>query len=833
MSFRLIEFFLMDNRDDKLSEITNRKFAQFSIGNDDENSDDERETNNRKGNSLDESAVKALERAVSHIFDRSLNQPLLGVKGDKYFEPPTPFKNELGMVNIHRPIYSQSRFTKVFGENVTERKKHRFFDSVFLPISEKRNCREIIYSIFPILLVIKAYNFKKDFPLDFLSGITTGIMRIPQSMAYALLANLTPIFGLYTAFFSAMLYPVFGGSHHMAAGAQGVVSLLIGGGTTKIIKEMASGTECNLTITKHAQETNGSIIYCDAIIAQRKIEIAITITFMVGLIQCILGICRFGFLTNYLSDPLIGGYTTAAACSVVLSQLPVMMGFKIHSDSGIFSMYNLLKEFLLSLPKTNFATLIISVICMLVLGICKFLSAKFISKMKIPIPGELIVMIGAIVFSYFTSANSIWSVNIVGEIVPGFMKPRLPEPKYMLSTIETSFSAAIVSFAIGYSISKRMALKHDYDINGNQEIFAFGFMNCIGSFFNIFAATASMSASALHESLGGVSQIANLIAGSLMLLALLFMGPLFESTPECVLSTIILINLKSILFQFCDLRLLWKVSKIDFLLWLVTFMAVIILDVDLGLGIGVMFSLITIVFRTQWPYVCLLGRIPCTDIYKNINLTPDAEEIPGIKIFRFEGSLYFASAEHFRNSIQVETGLNATKIINSKKEREKKLIKVKELLDHETHRNSESTQRLIETNIIDMNIKEVHHIIVDFSTCSFIDSVGVRTIMQVINDYNAANISVFLSNVRAAVLAMLNNSCVLYSTVNSKHIFLSVHDAVLGALEDAQYMSERNFLIKDAAIKSATRCVSRIASDPEISHSMKFYITDRLTERTH
>lgn len=552
---------------------------------------------------------------------------------------------------------------------------------------------------------------------------------------------------------------------------------------------------------------------------------------MVGLFQCFFGIFRFGFLTNYLSDPLIGGYTTAAACTVVVSQLPIMFGVHTKSYTGILNLWYLLEEFFIQLNKTNYATLIISVICFLFLAITKFMNWKFIHKIKIPIPGELLVMLGAMLFSHFTDANSRWRVHIVGPVIRGFQHPRVPDLRHVSSsTIEASFSAAIVSFAIGYSISKRMALKHDYEINGNQEIFAFGFMNSIGSFFNCFAATASMSASSLHESLGGVSQIANLIASLLLLCALLFIGPYFKPTPECVLSMIILINLKSILFQFGDLKMLWKVSKIDFLIWVVSFLAVIILDVDLGLGIGVVFSLLTIVFRTQWPYVCLLGRIPCTDIYKNINLIADAEEVEGIKIFRFEGSLYFASAEHFRQSIQNEVGLNPSKIIKAKREREMKLMKVKKLLEHDKRSDSDSAQKIMDCNIINLNCKEIHHIIVDFSTCSFIDSVGMRTIIQVINDYNMADITIFLANVRASVLEMLSNSTFLY-TVNSKHIFLSVHDAVLGALEDAKDMAEKNYIITDAAIKSATRCVSRIASDPDMSHSYRFSRSSKFSRR--
>lgn len=765
--------------------------ATFSIKEErdeaDENGDELRE--------LRQAARELVGGSKSHLSRSYSRRPILGVEGEDLY-PDSLGCGESGVMTVRRPVYSHSNFTKIFEEvQPTENNNHRFLDNVFLPKKQERpKCGNIVNQAFPIIPEMRRYDWRRNFCIDFITGITTGVMRIPQSMAYAFLAKLPPSAGLYTAFFSGLLYVIFGGSKHLVPGAQGVVSLMVGSAVSRF-------ATINATLPDALEVTSG--------------EVVVAVTFTAGVIQMALGILRLGFVTNYLSDPLIGGFTTGAACEVVVSQLKDILGLTDINHHSWFATLKTIYDVFKKIGETNVATLFISFYSLALLIAVKYANYKL--KMRFPIPGELIVMVTVILFSWLTDVAGNWGVSTVANVTEGFETPQLPQPAILGQVIDVSFSTAIVSFAIGYSIAKRLAIKHDYEISGNHEVFAFGIMNTGCSFFHGFVATSSMSVSTLNDALGAVSQMSNVIASILVLFVILFLGFVFEPAPDCVLSCIILINLKGILMQFKDLKVLWRVSKIDFLLWIVTWFAVFVLSVDVGLLIGVTFSLLTVVFRTQWPYSCELGRIPSTDLYKNRSINPEAVQIEGIRIFRFEGSLYFASAEHFRKSLHKETGCYPYKIMLNNDQITEKLDAVRfTLLEEGPYQNGNGTGErmpLLSRNVPEHPIpsirREVHHIIIDFSTCSFIDSVGLRTLNQCIAEYREAGISVYFANVRAAVRHLLFNDSI-QSGVKMRKLFVSVHDAVLAAVEAAKRHREglRELLMSTGQPHHVSRTVS-------------------------
>lgn len=201
-----------------------------------------------------------------------------------------------GMMSIRRPVFSQNDFQRCF-EEASVATTHR--PSLLVPPSLPESPKDTrkLFQLFPFISVISRYAWRRDLLLDLLAGLTTGVMRIPQSIAYALLVGLHPSAGLYTAFFSGLFYLVFGSSHHLVIGAQGVVSLMIGSGAERFLEQ-------------HPERNNAT----DPSEAIRRIVFPITL--LAGLLQMILGVLRLGFVTNYLSDPLIGGFTTGAACQV-------------------------------------------------------------------------------------------------------------------------------------------------------------------------------------------------------------------------------------------------------------------------------------------------------------------------------------------------------------------------------------------------------------------------------------------------------------------------------------------------------------------------------------
>ncbi|PAA63728.1 hypothetical protein BOX15_Mlig022511g2 [Macrostomum lignano] len=749
--------------------------------------------------------------------------PIIGVSGDNMLDRMSPCPADSGVVEVKRPVYSQAKFDTAYQETAAlqERllRKNFIIDSVFVPGGERGRpasvggdgggggccggCLAFIERFVPFVRTVRTYQPRQHLPQDLISGLSTGVMRIPQSMAYSLLAYLSPVHGLYTAFIAGMTYCLLGTSPHLVLTCQGVVSLMVGQAAFRYAERSGSNLTTALAGVNH---TDTSVELLDQQLIMNAVAVT---TLLVGIYQLVFGCLRLGMLTNYLSDPLVGGFTTGAAVEVVISQLSAMLGCPIRVPKstpppGALGNFKILYFALASLPSYNWPTVGLSAVSIGFLALTKLISARLSERRfcQVPVPGELILVVATTVLASAGQLDGL-SIGQVGPVPRGFAPLRVPR---LTSTVDASLVqdcavVAIVGFTVALSVAKKFALQYDTELDANQEFFAYGAGNVLGSFAGCFASTSSMSCSALHESLGGRSQVANLIASGLVLLTILFLGPCFSTTPSCVLSAIILVNLKSMLWQFGDVPQLWRVSKIDFLLWMVTFVSVVCFKVDTGLIIGVAFSLLTIVFRSQWPYACVLGRIPHTDIYKNLAVTPDACEIDGVKIFRYEGSLYFASADHFRDSLYRLTGCNPRQLALKRLAYNRNLrqlrVTVEEAMPalHGAGGRGGGGGVTVDYGALRPSAS-LHHVILDFSCCSFIDSVGIRMLNRVLADYSEAGVTVYLSNTRAAVRFMLSKPGA--SQVNPARLYLTNHDAVVAALTEARKLEEMQWLEFDS-----------------------------------
>jgi MFS superfamily sulfate permease-like transporter len=389
------------------------------------------------------------------------------------------------------------------------------------------------------------------------------------------------------------------------------------------------------------------------------------------------------------------------------------------------------------------------------------------------------------------------------------------------SYVGDCFTVAIIAFSVCISLSKIFAKKHNYEVDANQELLAYGLSNFVSSFFLCYPAASSLSRSAVQDSMNGKTQLAGLISCCILLLVLLVIGPLFQSVPRCCLAAIILVALKGMFIHVKELPKLWHLSQWDSWTWIITALATIILDVDYGLVIGVAFSILSVIFRTQAPTSHLLGRIPKTDIYKNVDAYSTVEEVEGVKIFRYEGSVYYACCEHFRESIYTKTLYNPQKILIEIKslqsklaawdERWKKRIK-KDIPTSETRLtnipdsqemtvastdpekpystesyaiNTEEYHLLIKRQKYEDRLRAltnipIHHIIIDASTWGFIDHAAVLTLCQIFTEYELIDVTVFLANPKSDIREMLGRS----DFQNDDCIYVTVHDAVMEALHE-------------------------------------------------
>ncbi|XP_065414103.1 prestin isoform X3 [Chrysemys picta bellii] len=339
------------------------------------------------------------------------------------------------------------------------------------PLSQKiaHSCRcsskkakSHLYSFLPILKWLPRYPVKAYLLGDIVSGISTGVMQLPQGLAYALLAAVPPVFGLYSSFYPVFLYTFFGTSRHISIGTFAVISLMIGGvAVREAPDEMFNIMESNSTNSTDLLENYKAR---DAM----RVKVAVAVTLLSGIIQLSLGLLRFGFVAIYLTEPLVRGFTTAAAVHVFTSQLKYLLGIKTKRYSGALSVLYSLIAVLSNITKTNIATLVVGLTCIVLLLSGKEINDRFKKKLPVPIPMEIIVVIIATGVSAGMNLSNTYEVDIVGEIPKGLLAPKVPDINLIPAVFVDALAIAIVGFSMAVSMAKIFALKHGYTIDGNQ-----------------------------------------------------------------------------------------------------------------------------------------------------------------------------------------------------------------------------------------------------------------------------------------------------------------------------------------------------------------------------
>ncbi|XP_036806066.1 solute carrier family 26 member 6, like isoform X1 [Oncorhynchus mykiss] len=515
----------------------------------------------------------------------------------------------------------------------------------------------------PVLYWLPRYSIWDYGMPDLISGISVGIMHLPQGMAYALLASLPPVFGLYTSLYPALVYFFFGTSRHISIGTFAVLSIMVGSVTERLAPDrnflvMLNGT--NLT------EVN--ITARDSY----RVQVAAATTVLGGLIQVVLGLVKFGFVGTYLSEPLVRAYTTAAAAHAVVAVIAQLFGLSTTRFSGPLSLVYTLVEVCSKLPQTHLPTLAVSGVSMVFLIAAKEINSAISARLPVPIPVELITIVAATVISSYTHLNGNYTISVVGEIPSGLAAPRLPDASLFKEVMGDAFALAIVGYAISISLGKTFALKHGYKVDSNQELVALGLSNAVGGFFQCYAVCSSMSRSLIQESTGGKTQMAGMASAVIVLVTVLKLGPLFQELPKAVLAAIVFVNLKGMFKQYYDIITLWRSSKVDLVVWLVTWVSTLLFNLDMGLGASITFAVLTVIFRTQLPKYSVLGHVPGTELYLDMETHREVREVPGITIFHSSATVYFANADLYLEALKGKSGLDISKMIIYKRRQEAK-----------------------------------------------------------------------------------------------------------------------------------------------------------------
>ncbi|XP_056661070.1 solute carrier family 26 member 6 isoform X2 [Monodelphis domestica] len=662
----------------------------------------------------------------------------------------------------------------------------------------------------PILSWLPQYPAREWLLGDLLSGLSVGIVQLPQGLAYALLAGLPPVYGLYSSFYPVFVYFLFGTSRHISVGAFAVLSVMVGSVTEALVPSDSFLGPGNSSVNVSARDA-------------ARVEVASALSLLVGVFQIGLGLIHFGFVVTYLSEPLVRGYTTAASVQVLVSQLKHVFGLDPEDYSGPLSMIYILLDILWKLPKSNVSTIIVALVASVLLLAMKMINQKLDKKLPVPLPAELIMLIGATAISFGVGLNHKFGVGIVGDIPAGLMLPRIPDHHLFKNLMGNAFAMAVVGFAIAISLGKIFGMKHGYEVDNNQELIALGLSNFVGGFFHCFPISSSMSRSLVQEGSGGNTQIAGAISSLLILIVIVKVGELFNHLPKAILAVIVIINLKGMFLQFSDIKSLWKSNRVDLLIWLVTFVATILLNLDIGLAVAVGFALISVIFRTQLPHYSILGQVPDTDIYRDVTEYKEAKEVPGVKIFSCSATLYFANAEFYRQALKEKIGLDVDFLISKKKKlikrqtwNAKKLPKGKKQKKNNAQKVSLDSSRSTGVNVkidemetgnamedgnaaksvvsekgssaltletLGLPQPNFHTLILDLGTLNFVDTVCIKTLKNIIRDFQEVEVNVYLAGCHGTMITQFESGNFFGDSITKGHLFVSIHDAVTFALK--------------------------------------------------
>ncbi|KAJ4708404.1 sulfate transporter 3 1 [Melia azedarach] len=568
--------------------------------------------------------------------------------------------------------------------------------------------------VFPILHWAPAYNLKL-FQSDLIAGLTIASLAIPQGISYAKLANLEPIIGLYSSFVPPFIYTVLGSSRHIGIGPVSIGSLVMG----SMLEEVVSSTE-------------EKDLY---------LRLAFTSTLFAGLFQAALGLFRLGFMIDFLSKATLVGFMAGAAIVVALQQLKGLLGIT-HFTSRM-EIIPVLKSVFSMTNEWTWETIVMS-LCFLVF----LLTARYISSRK---PNLFWISAAAPLTSVILSTllvfllkSKLGDVTVIGNLPKGVNPPSVNKllfrGPHLGLAIKTGIITGILSLTEAIAVGRTFATLQDYQVDGNKEMIAIGFMNIIGCCCSCYLSAGSFSRSAINYNAGARTALSNVVMAITVLITLLFFMPLFYYTPNLILAAIIISAVIGLIDCKAALRL-WKLDKLDFLACFCSFFGVLLISVQTGLAIAIGVSLFKIILHVTRPNTTVLGNIPGTQIFQSVNRYKNAVRVPSFLILSIESPMFFANSTYLQE-----------RIVRWVREEE---------------------ERIRENNESDL----LKCVILDMTAVTAIDTSGIDAIFELKKTMNKKSLKFVLVNLVGNVMEKLHYSKTLDS-FGPNTLYLTVGEAV-------------------------------------------------------
>jgi high affinity sulfate transporter 1 len=451
---------------------------------------------------------------------------------------------------------------------------------------------------------------------DVVAGLVLTALLVPQGMAYAELAGLPPITGLYTTILCLVAYALFGPSKILVLGPDSSLGPMIAATITPLL---AAGGDPG-----------------------RAVALGSALALLVGVIITAAGIARLGFIADLISKPTIIGYMNGLALTILVGQLPKLFGFSVDGDGFRAELTGFVRG--VADGETVAASLAIGLVGLaLILGLGRWLPK---------VPAVLVAVVLSIVASVaFDLAHH--GVDLVGELPQGF--PPLTLPRVGLSDLGLlfagAFGIALVSLADTISTASAFAARSGDEVDGQQEMIGIGAANLAAGLFQGFPVSTSGSRTAVAERAGAKTQVTGLVGAVAIVLILLFVPGLLRDLPQPTLAAVVIAASLSLADIPATLRLR-RIRHTEFLLSMAAFLGVVILGVLPGIALAVALSIGNVFRRAWWPYQTTLGRVPGLAGYHDVTSYPHARLLPGCVIYRFDAPLFFANSRTFREQIR-------------------------------------------------------------------------------------------------------------------------------------------------------------------------------------
>jgi SulP family sulfate permease len=472
----------------------------------------------------------------------------------------------------------------------------------------------------PILSWLPRYD-RSWLSIDLIAGLTLWGLVVPEAMAYAGIAGLPPQAGLYTLLAALLVYAIFGTSRHLVAQATSATAALLASAVAAALVATAAATSSD----PEAYQT-----YASAFVL------------VTGLVFLAAGIARLGFITQFLSKPVMDGFVTGLAIFVAVGQLNKLFGVPKPEGNTVEKLLGIIKE----LPQANWVAFAVGAAALAVL----FLLPRWNKK----IPAGLVVLFGAIALSAALDLNGKYGVEIVGTLpqgLPTLTFPKVPFTTY-LAMVLPAMGVLLVAYSEALGVAHEFAEKHGYEVDANQELNAHAVANLVSALFGGMLAAGSMSASAVKEGAGARSQVTNLVTWVVTIITVLFLTPLFTTLPEAVLAALIIHAVWHIIASR-KLQKVRQASPVEFWFGALALAGVLFIDVLQGMIIGVVASLVFVVYKTSRPHVSSLGRVPgVPGAYSDLGRHPEDMPVPGVLIVRVDAQLYYANALTIRDRVK-------------------------------------------------------------------------------------------------------------------------------------------------------------------------------------